>query len=48
MRFSNGRCPRVRFTGSVRRLLEELLARATRAGQQQATLRPGILPGVKD
>jgi hypothetical protein len=32
-----------RFTDSIRRLLEELLARAIRAGQQQATLLPGIL-----
>jgi putative transposase len=37
-----------RFTDSVRRLLEELLRRAIRAGQQQAPLLPGILSGVKD
>lgn len=37
-----------RFTDSVRRLLEDLLARAIEAGQQQATLLPGILSGGKD
>lgn len=37
-----------RFTDSVRRLLEALLERALRAGQQQAPLLPGILSGVKD
>jgi hypothetical protein len=37
-----------RFTDSVRRLLEALLDRAIRAGQQQAPLLPGILSGVND
>lgn len=37
-----------RFTHSVTRLLEDLLARTVRAGQAQVKLLPGILAGVTD